>query len=56
MNTVILTDSTCDFKREYLDTLDVKAVPLKVIFGQKSFLDGIDLTKKEFYEKLADLM
>ena len=32
MKTVILTDSTCDIKREYLDTLDVKAVPLKVIF------------------------
>ena len=53
MKTVILTDSTCDIEREYLDTLDVKAVPLKVIFGQESFLDGIDLTKKEFFEKLA---
>ena len=53
MKTVILTDSTCDMEKSYLEKIGVEAVPLKVIFGDESYLDGVDLTKKEFFEKLA---
>ena len=53
MKTAILTDSTCDMEKSYLEKIGVEAVPLKVIFGDESYLDGVDLTKKEFFEKLA---
>ena len=53
MKTVILTDSTSDIEPDILKQLDVKTVNLAVNFGTESFTDGISLTKKEFFEKLA---
>ena len=53
MKTVIITDSTSDIERDILKQLDVQAVSLKVIFGDESFIDGVDLTKKEFFAKLS---
>ncbi|MBR4036749.1 MAG: DegV family protein [Oscillospiraceae bacterium] len=53
MKTIILTDSTSDIEGSILKQLDVNAVPLTVNFGEESFKDGIDLTKKEFFEKLT---
>ena len=54
MKTVIITDSTCDISKEQLDILNVEVVPLSVNFGDKSYLDGIDITKKEFFRMLAE--
>ncbi len=53
MKTVILTDSTSDIEKSILARLDVQMVPLKVNFGEETFVDGVDITKKEFFEKLA---
>ena len=53
MKTVIVTDSTCDIEKSVLDRMNVEMVPLTVLFGDESYRDGIDLTKKEFFEKLA---
>ena len=53
MKTVIVTDSTCDIEKSILDQMNVEMVPLTVLFGDESYRDGIDLTKKEFFEKLA---
>lgn len=49
----IVTDSTCDLGPEVLRSLDVVMVPLKVLFGEESFLDWVELTPDVFYEKLA---
>ena len=54
MKTVIITDSTCDISKEQQDILNVEVVPLSVNFGDKSYLDGIDITKKEFFRMLAE--
>lgn len=54
MKTVILTDSTCDIANDVLTQMDVDIVPLTVNFGTESYADGIDLTKAEFFEKLAE--
>ncbi|MBQ7902829.1 MAG: DegV family protein [Oscillospiraceae bacterium] len=54
MKTVILTDSTCDIANDVLTQMDVDVVPLTVNFGTESYADGIDLTKAEFFEKLAE--
>lgn len=49
----IVCDSTCDLGPEWLSTHDVVMVPLKVNFGEESFLDWIDLTPERFFERLA---
>ncbi|MBQ3008368.1 MAG: DegV family protein [Oscillospiraceae bacterium] len=54
MKTVIITDSTCDMSNEQLKALNVEAVPLSVNFGENSYLDGVDLTKTEFFKMLAE--
>lgn len=49
----IVTDSTCDLTPEELASLDVTMVPLKVLFGDETFLDWTELRPTEFYKKLA---
>lgn len=48
----IITDSTCDLTHEEQRALALTVVPLTVQFEDKAYLDGIDLTKEAFYEKL----
>jgi len=49
----IVTDSTCDLPLAELAALDVEMVPLKVLFGEESFLDWVELEPAEFFVKLA---
>lgn len=54
MGTVgIVCDSTCDLGPAWLADHDVVMVPLKVTFGEKTYLDWIELGTAEFYEMLA---
>ena len=48
----ILTDSTADLPKEFVEKYDIAVLPLKVIFGKKEYVDGIDLTPEEFYHML----
>lgn len=48
----IITDSTADFLPEVAQELGVFVVPLKVIFGDDEYLDGVDLTNAQFNKKL----
>lgn len=50
----IVTDSTCDLGPEALAELGVTMVPLKVLFGDTTYLDWIEIQPAEFYRKLAD--
>jgi len=52
MTTRIVTDSTCDLPQEVADNLSITVVPLYINVGQESYLDGIDMSRQEFYEKL----
>lgn len=49
----IVCDSTCDLGPDWLREHDVTMVPLKVLFGQESFLDWVDFTPTQFFDKLA---
>lgn len=49
----IVTDSTADLPREFIDANNITVVPLYVNFPDKSYRDGVDLTAKEFYPLLA---
>lgn len=48
----IVTDSTSDIPRELGERLGVEVVPLKVLFGEREYVDGADMTPEEFYALL----
>lgn len=48
----IVTDSASDIVNGARN--DVTVLPLKVRFGDEEFMDGVDISHKEFYEKLVE--
>jgi DegV family protein with EDD domain len=54
MGIKIVTDSTTEIRQEEAKKLGISVVPLKTIFGEVEYLDGIDLTPEEFYIKMAN--
>lgn len=50
---VLVTDSTADIPLQVREKLGISMVPLKVNFGDVSYLDNITLQPAQFYEKLA---
>ena len=52
MKTIILTDSTSDISKENAKLIDVEVIALSVVFGDKSYKDGIEITKEEFFSAL----
>ena len=52
MKLAIVTDSVSDISPKIAKELDIKVVPLTVIFGTEQFLDGIELSIAEFFKKL----
>ena len=49
----LVTDSTCDIPLEWLKQYEITVVPLTIIFGSEQFLDGVELTATQFYERLT---
>lgn len=49
----IVTDSTCDLPPEIIRDLNITVVPCFVNFGNVSYRDGIDISRREFYERLV---
>ncbi len=49
----IVCDSTCDLGPKWLAEHDVTMVSLKVLFGDETFKDWVDLSTEEFYAKLS---
>jgi DegV family protein with EDD domain len=52
MGVRILTDSTSDISINEAKQMNITLVPLKVIFGDKEYKEGVDITIEGFYEKL----
>lgn len=46
----IIVDSTVDLSKELYEKYDMAIIPLNVSFGEKSFKDGIDITRDQLYE------
>lgn len=54
MNKVaIVTDSTAGIPDSIAREYNITVVPLSVLWDDKSYLDGIDITPEEFYERLV---
>lgn len=49
----IVTDSTSDVTQDLIDKYNIKMVPLTVNFEDGSYLDKIELSSKDFFEKLS---
>jgi DegV family protein with EDD domain len=49
----IVIDSTSDVTNEIIEKYNLKMVPLSVNFEDGSYLDKIELSSKDFFEKLA---
>lgn len=54
MTIKIVTDSTCDLPREIIEEYDITVVPLYINVGNEGFLDGVDISREEFYTRLPD--
>jgi DegV family protein with EDD domain len=54
-NVRIVTDSTADIPEAVRQNLRIESVPLKVIFGEEAYLDGVEITPEQFYAKLRQV-
>ena len=54
MTVKIVTDSTADLSPEIVKELGITVVPEYVLFGEKTYRDGIDISYDELYEKLIN--
>ena len=51
----IITDSASDILQEQAKKLGISVLPMKIIFSDGEYLDGITLLHQQFYEKIRDL-
>ena len=48
----VVTDSSCDLPPEVVEEYGITVVPMYINVGSRSFLDGVEMTRPEFYEAL----
>lgn len=48
----LLVDSASDFTKSELDNRNIEFVPIGITIDNKNYLDGINLTKDDFYDKI----
>ena len=49
----VVTDSTADLPEAWRARYGIEVVPLKVLFGEETFRDRVDMTDEEFFRRLA---
>jgi DegV family protein with EDD domain len=54
MSIKIVTDSTCDLPESAVAEYGITVMPLYINFGSQGYLDGVELSRQEFYERLPD--
>jgi DegV family protein with EDD domain len=50
----LVTDSTAYIPQEIVDQYEIKVAPQVLIWGETSYLDGVDIQPDEFYERLQE--
>ena len=48
----IVTDSTCDLGADIVQRYGIEVVPLFIQMGEERLMDGVNITKSEFYTRL----
>lgn len=49
----VVTDSACDLPQEVIDKLGIRVVPLTIRFGDEEFVDRVQLSPKEFWDRVV---
>ena len=49
----VVTDSTADLPDNVYEENNIRVVPLHIQFADETYREGVDLSSKEFYSKLA---
>ncbi len=52
MTVGIVTDSTCDLPARIVSEYGIRVVPLYIQVGNREYLDGIDISREDFYKNL----
>ncbi|MBV7504712.1 DegV family protein [Bacillus sp. sid0103] len=47
-----ITDTTASLSKEFIEQHDIHVVPLNIVIDQTSYKETIDITQKEFYERM----
>ncbi len=55
MSICIITDSTCDLPAEVAQRYAVTVVPMTINIEGRAYLDGVDITRTEYYARLPQL-
>ncbi len=50
----ILTDSASDIEQAEAQKMGIEMIPIEVKFGEDTYLDGVNLSHKRFFEKLIE--
>jgi DegV family protein with EDD domain len=56
MSIRIITDSNCDLPQAMVDEHGITVVPMYINIGSESYLDGVTMSRQEFYEGLPNFM
>ena len=54
MNIRIVTDSTCDLPKQIVKAHKISIIPLHINQGENTFLDGVGISREDFYTKLPE--
>jgi len=54
MSIRIVTDSTCDLPEEAVTEHGITVIPVYINIGDKSYLDNVEISRREFYERLPE--
>ena len=54
MTIKIVTDSTCDLPENVIRDLGITVVPLFINIFDKGYLDGVEITRHDFYTNLPN--
>jgi DegV family protein with EDD domain len=50
----VVVDSTSDIPQQIREELNISVVPLSILFGNESYLDGVEMTGDQFYSRLIE--
>ena len=52
--TKIVVDSCCDLPKVLLEKFDIKMVPVNINIGERSYEDGVGMTREDLYRKMME--
>lgn len=50
----LVVDSASDISKKEADELGIHMISMSILFGDKTYMDGVDLSGKDFFEKLIE--